>query len=116
MPLVSRTQGAGVRGSGGTPRGAGAGRGGVGGIVKKKAGIDSFCFSDQGETCPAKEPNRPISVYRLGQMPIQTCGQSVSSPRGQAGARLNANTELRAKRQRSAREAIYRNRPIGAEL
>jgi len=25
---------------------------------------------------------------------------------------LNAHTELRAKRQRSAREAIYRNRPI----
>jgi len=56
--------------------------------------------------------NRPISVYRLGEMPIQSCGQSVSAPRGKAGARLNAHTELRAKRQRSAREAIYRNRPI----
>jgi hypothetical protein len=33
---------------------------------------------------------------------------------GKAGARLNAHTrtELRKKRQRSAREAIYRNRPI----
>ena len=56
--------------------------------------------------------NMPISVYRLGEMPIQSCGQSVSAPRGKAGARLNAHTELRAKRQRSAREAIYRNRPI----
>jgi hypothetical protein len=45
-------------------------------------------------------------------MPIQSCGQSVSAPRGKAGARLNANTELRAKRQRSVRETIYRNRPI----
>jgi len=45
-------------------------------------------------------------------MPIQCCGQSVSAPHGKAGARLNAHTEFRAKRQRSAREAIYRNRPI----
>ena len=45
-------------------------------------------------------------------MPIQSCGQSVSSPRGKAGARLNAHTELRAKRQRSAREVIYRHRLI----
>jgi hypothetical protein len=51
-------------------------------------------------------------VYRPGDMPIQSCGQSVSAPRGKAGAMLNAYTELRAKRQRSAREAIYRNRPI----
>ena len=57
--------------------------------------------------------NRPISVYRLGEMPIQSCGQSVSARRGKAGAWLNAHTVLRAKRQRSAREAIYRNRPIG---
>jgi len=56
--------------------------------------------------------NTPISVYRLGEMPTQTCGQSVSAPRGKAGDRLNAHTELRAKRLRSAREAIYRNRPI----
>jgi len=56
--------------------------------------------------------NRPISVYRLGHMPIQSCGQNVSAPRGNAGVRLNAHTELRAKRQRSARGAIYRNRPI----
>ena len=55
---------------------------------------------------------RLISVHRLGEMPIQSCGQSVSAPRGKAGARLNAHTELRAKRQRSAREAINRNRPI----
>ena len=39
-------------------------------------------------------------------MPIQSCGQSVSAPRGQAGVMLNAHTELRAERQRSAREAI----------
>ena len=56
--------------------------------------------------------NRPISVYRLGEMPVQSCGRSVSASRGKAGARLNAHTELRTKRQRSAREAIYRNRPI----
>ena len=57
-----------------------------------------------------KEDNTPISVYR--EMPIQSCGQSVSAPRGKAGARLNAHTELRAKRQRSAREVIYPNRPV----
>ena len=45
---------------------------------------------------------RPISVYRLVEMPIQSCGQSVSAPRGKAGARLNAHTELRTKRQRRA--------------
>jgi len=56
--------------------------------------------------------NRPISVYRLGAMPIQSCGQNVIAPRGKAGARMNAHTELRTKRQRSAPEAIYRNRPI----
>jgi hypothetical protein len=44
--------------------------------------------------------------------PQQSCKQSVSAPRGKAGARLNAHTELRAKRQRLARKAIYRNRPI----
>jgi hypothetical protein len=54
----------------------------------------------------------PISVYRLGEMPIQSCGQSVSAPRRKAGVRFNAHTELRAKRQRSAREAIYRNRLV----
>jgi hypothetical protein len=26
--------------------------------------------------------NRPISVYRLGDLPIQSCGQSVGAPRG----------------------------------
>jgi len=57
--------------------------------------------------------NRPISVYRLGKMPIQSGRQSVSAPRGKAGARLKIHTELRAERQRSAREAIYRNQPIG---
>ena len=57
--------------------------------------------------------HKPISVYRLGEMPIQSCGQSVSAPRGKAGVRLNAHTELRAMRQRSAREAIYRSWPIG---
>jgi len=56
-----------------------------------------------------RDLNRPISVYRLGEIPIRGCGQSVSAPRGKAGARLNAHTEFRAKRQRLAREAIYRN-------
>ena len=50
--------------------------------------------------------NRPISVYRLGKMPIQSCGHNVSAPRGKAGASPNAHMELRAKCQRSAREAI----------
>jgi len=59
---------------------------------------------------------RPISVYRLGEMPIQSCGQSVSAPSGKAGARLNAYTKLRTKRQRSAREVIYQNRPIARHV
>ena len=59
-----------------------------------------------------KWTNRPISVYLLGERPIQSCGQGVSAPRGKAGARLNAHTELRTKGQRSAQEAIYRDRPI----
>jgi hypothetical protein len=54
----------------------------------------------------------PISVYRLGELPIQSCGQSLSAPRGKAGVSLNARTELRAKRQHSARKAIYRNQPV----
>jgi len=66
--------------------------------------------STQNEVGPAM--NNPISVYRLGEMPVQSCGQSVSAPCGKAGARLYAHTELRAKRQRSAREAIYRKRLI----
>jgi hypothetical protein len=45
-------------------------------------------------------------------MPIQSCGQSFSTPRGKAGFRLNAHTELRSERQRLARQAIYRNRPV----
>jgi hypothetical protein len=56
--------------------------------------------------------NRPISVYRLGETHIQSCGQSASAPRRIAFARLNPNTELRAERQRSAWEVTYRNRPI----
>ena len=55
---------------------------------------------------------RPIPVYRLGEMHVQSCGQSVSAPRGKAGARLNAHTELRTTRQRSSRETMYRNRPV----
>jgi len=47
-------------------------------------------------------------------MPIQICRQSVSTPRGKEGAKLIAHTEWRAKRQRSAREAIDRNKPIAA--
>jgi len=61
---------------------------------------------------PLSTKNRPISVYRLGEMPIQSCGQLVSAPREKARVRLNALGELREMRQRSAREAIYRNRPI----
>jgi hypothetical protein len=60
--------------------------------------------------------NRPISVYRLGETSIQSCGQSVSAPRGKPGVMLNAHTEMRAKRQRLAREAIYRSRPKPHEL
>ena len=58
----------------------------------------------------------PISVYPLSEILIQSCGQSVNAPRGKAGVSLNAHTELGAKRQRSAREAKYRNRPIEARL
>jgi hypothetical protein len=46
--------------------------------------------------------NRPISVFRLGAMPIQRCGQSVSAPRGKAGAWMNADTELGTTRRVSA--------------
>jgi hypothetical protein len=60
------------------------------------------------------ELNRPISLYRLRETPVQNCEQSVSAPRGKARARFNAHTEMRAKRQRSAREAIYRYRPIAS--
>ena len=56
--------------------------------------------------------NRPNSVYHLGEMHIQSCGQSVSALHGKVGVRLNAHTDLRAKRQRTAREAIFRNWPI----
>jgi hypothetical protein len=60
-------------------------------------------------------PQYEIGRFRYiakGEMPIQSCGQSVIARRGKAGARLNTHTELRARRQRSAREAIYRNRPV----
>ena len=52
------------------------------------------------------------SAYRLDETPIQSCRQSVSAPRRKAGVRLNAHAELRVKLQCSAREAMYRNRPI----
>jgi hypothetical protein len=65
-------------------------------------------------TRPTLNPqtNGSVSVYRLGEMPIQSYGQSGSAPRGKASAMLNAHTELRAERQRSTRGAIYRNRPF----
>ena len=71
----------------------------------------------EGRKCHAKPRysmafDRPISVYRLSEMPIQSCRQSVSAPRGKASSRLIAHTELRTKRQRLTREAIYRNRPL----
>ena len=73
-----------------------------------------FCIVRYLSVAPeAGHPNRPISVYRLCEMPIQSRGQSVSAARKNAGARLNVHTELLAKRQRSAWEAIYRNQPIG---
>jgi hypothetical protein len=50
--------------------------------------------------------HRPISVYCPGEMAIQSCGQNISAPRVKAGAGLNAHTELRTKRQRSAPEVI----------
>jgi len=46
-----------------------------------------------------------VSVHHLGEILIQSGGQSVSAPRGKASVRLSAHTELRAKRQRSARES-----------
>jgi hypothetical protein len=54
----------------------------------------------------------PISVYHPCEMPIHSCGQGVSAPREKAGAGLTVHIEVRTERQRSAREAIYRNRPI----
>jgi hypothetical protein len=75
--------------------------------------IGPYTVSLSGKLEPSELSwNRPVSVYRLGEMPIQSCGQSDSAPRGKAGATLNAHTEVQAKRQRSAREAIYGNRPI----
>jgi len=44
--------------------------------------------------------------------PYRVAGKVSALRAGKAGARLNARTELRAKRQRSAREEIYRNWPI----
>ena len=75
-----------------------------------------WLHSDNGPYDPPHKARgiRPISVYRLGQMPMRSCGQSVNPPRGKAGFRLNAHTVLRAKRQRSAREVINRNRPVDA--
>jgi len=70
------------------------------------------CACSSGRAAAVSCSNTPISVYRLGEIPIQSCGVSVSALRGKAGAMLNAHTVLRVKRQRSAREAIYRNRPI----
>jgi len=83
----------------------------------RRAAPTSSCRASGGRrrACTTRQGgNRPISVYRPGEMPIQSCGQSVSAPRGEAGVRLNAHTELRVKRQRSARGAIYRNRVSGA--
>ena len=70
--------------------------------VVTAATIPSCSAAGPGHTSPA-QLNRPISEYRLGEMSIQSCGQSVSAPRGTAGARLNAHTELRTKCQRSGR-------------
>ena len=46
-------------------------------------------------------------------MPTQSWGQSISAVRGKAGAWLNAHIELRAKRQRSTREAMHRTAAYG---
>jgi len=43
--------------------------------------------SEEERTSVIIEGNRPISVYRLGEMPIESCGQSVSAPRVKVGAR-----------------------------
>jgi hypothetical protein len=43
-----------------------------------------------------------------GEMPIRSYMQSVSPQRPKNSSRLNARTELHAKRQRSARDSIYR--------
>jgi hypothetical protein len=68
-----------------------------GGITLRQRRFRMCCWDVQSNT------RRPISVYRLGEMPIQSCGQSVSARRGKAGARLNAHTELQTQHQRSAR-------------
>ena len=79
---------------------------GAGGENIKKIQKKSKCRLQAGTF------NRPITVYCLGESPIHSLRQSVSARRGRAGARLNAHEQLRTKRQRSAREAIYRNRRI----
>jgi hypothetical protein len=87
------------------------------GQLEVNFGSGGYCSPHHRVPCNSNDVNGPISVYRLGEMPTQSCGQSVSAARVNAGARLNAHTELRAKRQRSAREAIYyRNRPIRSAM
>jgi len=54
------------------------------------------------------ELHRPVFLY-IAHAELRAC---VGALRGKWGARLNAHTELRAKRQRSAREVIFWNRPI----
>jgi len=80
--------------------------------VRVMNGTDAPARGFGGSSGVRSFSNWPITVFHLGEMPIQSCGQSVSAPRMKPGARLIAHTKLRAKRQRSAREAIYRNRRI----
>jgi hypothetical protein len=45
-------------------------------------------------SCITSQLDRPISVYRLGEMPIQSCEQSVSTPHGEGRAIGNALERL----------------------
>jgi len=57
-------------------------------------GTGTHCSPRHRMPCSSRTERsyRPISVYCLGYMPMQSCGQGVSAPRGKAGARMNAHT------------------------
>jgi hypothetical protein len=79
---------------------------------------NSFCNNSSTLQEVQVLDNRPIPVYRLGEMPIQSGGQGVSSPRGKAGVRLNAHTELRAEREGYTGIGLFNNAtpPNAAQL
>jgi hypothetical protein len=55
----------------------------------KHASYEQFAAQQAGAN-----HNRPISVYRPGEMPIQSCGQSVSARRGKRYTETGLSREL----------------------